>query len=61
MEEADYYIKMSGCEAVPTGAVEKLMQLATDQGSVTPGEIAVCLDTEELPVRVQTEWSVGED
>jgi len=36
------------------------MQLAEEQGSVTPQEIADVLDVDELPVRASTEWSVGE-
>ncbi len=57
---ADYYLKMAGdTTAVPTGAVEELMERAVEQGSVTPEEIAAILDTEELPVEARTEWSVG--
>lgn len=58
---ADFYIQMAGCEAVPTGAIEELMQLAVDEGSVTPEEIATVLDTDELRVEATTEWSVGDD
>lgn len=29
-------------------------------GSVTPEEIADVLDTEELPVKAEANWSVGE-
>lgn len=57
---ADYYLKMcGGTTARPTGAVEELMDLAVDQGSVTPEEIATVLTTEELPVQAETNWSVG--
>ena len=57
---ARYYVRMRGeCDAVPTGAVEELMQLAASQGSVTPEEIAEVLDVDELPVTAKTEWSVG--
>ncbi|ELZ21479.1 hypothetical protein C475_18716, partial [Halosimplex carlsbadense 2-9-1] len=35
-----YYLKMAGGNAAaPTGSVEELMQVAEDQGSVTPAEI----------------------
>lgn len=57
---ADHYIKMAGDNtAVPTGAIEDLMELAVEEGSVTPEEIADVLDTEELPVEAETNWSVG--
>jgi hypothetical protein len=42
-----------------SGAVEKLMQLAMEQGSVTPEEIAECLDTAEVPVSYERQWGVG--
>jgi len=59
---ADYYLKMAGdTTAVPTGAVEELMELAVEQGSVTPEEIADVLYTEELPVEAETSWSVGRE
>jgi len=51
---ADYYVRMAGgSSAVPTGAVEELMQLAINEGSVTPAQIAAVLDLDELPVRSQ--------
>jgi len=57
---ADHYVKMAGdTAAIPTGAVEELMERAVDQGSVTPEEIAEVLDTDELPVTAETSWSVG--
>ena len=57
---ADYYLKMAGdTTAVPVGAVAELMELATEQGSVTPEEIADVLDTDELSVVAETSWSVG--
>jgi len=59
---ADYYLKMAGdTTAVPVGRVEKLMELATDQGSVTAEEIAEVLGTDELPVEASTTWRVGEN
>lgn len=58
---ADYYLKMRGnTTAVPNGALEQLMQRASEQGSVTPEEIAEILDTEELPVSASTTWEVGD-
>ena len=59
---ADYYLKMAGdTTAMPVGAIEKLLELAIQQGSVTPEEIADVLDTEELPVMATTTWSVGQE
>ena len=59
---ADYYLKMAGdTTAVPVGAIEKLMERAVEQGSVTPEEIADVLGTEELPVEAETSWSVGSE
>lgn len=56
-----FYNQMAGDNvAVPVGAVEELMEVAVRGGSVTPEEIAEVLDTEELPVRAETSWSVGE-
>ncbi|QLH83247.1 hypothetical protein [Halosimplex pelagicum] len=49
-----------GSGAVPKGQVHELMTVATDQGSVTPEEIAAILDTDELPVEYERRWSVGE-
>lgn len=50
-----------GTTARPTGAVEELMELAVEQGSVTPEEIATVLTTEELSVQAETNWSVGQN
>ena len=56
----NYYLKMRGDNAAaPTGAVEELMQLAIDEGSVTPDQIAEALDVDEFPVEYEREWSVG--
>jgi hypothetical protein len=35
------------------------MQLAEEQGSVTPQEIADVLNVDELPVDAGVEWDVG--
>ncbi|USZ68317.1 hypothetical protein NGM10_00915 [Halorussus salilacus] len=57
---AEYYLKMAGdTTAVPVGAIEELMELAVEEGSVTPEEIADVLDTEQLHVQARTSWSVG--
>ena len=59
---AEYYLQMAGGNsAIPTGRVKKLMQLAVDEGSVTPAQIADVLDVSELPVEYTHEWSVGEE
>lgn len=59
-QAARYYIRMRGdTTSVPTGALDELMQLADEQGSVTPEEIAECLDTDELHVEADTTYSVG--
>lgn len=59
---ADYYLEMAGGTAAhPTGALEELMQLAVEQGSVTAPEIAEVLDVDELPVDYSSSWSVGRD
>lgn len=41
--------------------IEKLLQRAVEQGSVTPQEIAELLDVAELPVDFSISWSVGRD
>jgi hypothetical protein len=57
-----YYLKMNGNNAAaPTGSVEELMQLATEQGTVTAPEIADVLDVEELPVEYEQEWAFGRE
>lgn len=59
---ADYYLKMAGeTTAQPNGSVTELMELAVEQGSVTPAEIADVLNTDELPVEARTTWSVGRE
>jgi hypothetical protein len=58
---AAYYTRMAGgTEAVPRGQLAELMELAEEQGSVTPAEIADVLDTRELPVEFESKWSVGD-
>lgn len=59
---ASYYVRMAGGNpAVPTGAIEELMQLAIEQGTVTPEQIATVLDVKELPVEYEKSWSVGSE
>lgn len=61
-QAAKYYVRMAGgTSAVPTGAVEELMELAVSEGSVTPDQIADVLDVDELAVSYESEWSVGEE
>lgn len=56
------YVKLrGGTTARPTGKLQTLMQEATEKGSLTPEEIAEILDTPELPVAAETEYSVGRD
>jgi hypothetical protein len=55
------YVHLAGEKKNQSGALEKLMKRAVEQGSVTPAEIATILDSDELPVRHQSEWSVGEE
>jgi len=55
-----YYLRMAGGSQVdPRGRLTELMQLAEEQGSVTPQEIADVLDVDELPVDAGVEWTVG--
>jgi hypothetical protein len=55
-----YYLKMRGNNAAaPTGAVNELMQLAIEEGSVTPEQIAEVLDVDELPVDHSRTYDVG--
>lgn len=59
---ADYYLEMAGnTTAVPTGRLEQLMERAVEQGSLTPTEIAEILDTDELSVKAEMNWSVGDE
>ena len=58
---ADYYLRMHGdTTAVPKGKLTELMTAATTRGSLTPGEIAEILNTDELPVQCEISVSVGE-
>lgn len=56
----ELYLRMAGgTTAYPTGTVEKLLQRAEKEGSLTTQEIAEILDTEQLPVDARVEWTVG--
>jgi len=55
-----FYLEMRGDTiAQPNGRFDQLMQRASDQGTVTPEEIAEILGTDELPVDAETTYSVG--
>ena len=57
----DYYLRMAGgTVSHRTGQLEELMELAVEQGTVTPQEIAAVLGCEELPVEYRQEWRVSE-
>jgi len=59
---ANYYVRMAGeTAAVPDGALEELMELAIEEGSVTPDQIAKVLDVKELPIQYERTWDVGEE
>lgn len=59
---ADYYLAMAGgTGAYPNGAVEELMQLACEKGSVTPAEIAEVLGDGNLPIEYERKCSVGHE
>jgi len=45
----------------PDGTYRELMQLAIEEGSVTPEQIAEILDTKTLPLTYTRDWSVGND
>jgi len=58
-QAAEFTIRMRGdTTAVPTGALDELMQLAIDQGSVTPAEIADVLDTPQISVEYESNYAV---
>lgn len=57
---AEYTLRMRGnSTAIPVGAIAELMQLADDQGSVTAAEIAEVLNTPQVPVQYESQWSIG--
>lgn len=57
---AIHYLKMvGGTTAIPHGAIDELLYLAREEGSVTPKQIANVLNTEEYPVNVELRISTG--
>ena len=61
-EAATYYLRMRGdTGAYPRGLLEELIERAEQEGSLTAGEIADILDTTEIPLNYQSEWSVGNE
>jgi len=55
----DYLIRMrGGTTAVPTGRIAELMQLAVEQGSVTPHEIAEALNTSVIRIEYSSAWAI---
>jgi hypothetical protein len=57
---ANYYLAMAGdTGAHPTGALEELMERAVEQGSVTPREISLVLDSKHLSIEHSQEWNIG--
>ncbi|WP_435130320.1 hypothetical protein [Halobaculum sp. D14] len=59
---AMFYIEMAGgTDAVPSGAFAELLRAAEERGNLTGEEIVDILDTNELPLRYRSEWSVGEE
>lgn len=56
----NHYCRCAGANpAHPTGTYEELMERAVKEGSLTAGEIAETLTTDNLPIRHQREYSVG--
>jgi len=60
---ARYYCRMAGRNGVRAdqGAIAQLLELAEDQGSVTPKEIADVLSTKEYPIAVNVKIDHGPD
>jgi len=59
---AKEYLRLKGgTPAVPHGALGELLAAAEERGSLTGEEIAEILSTEELPLKYETEWRVGEE
>lgn len=57
---AKFYLRMAGgTTAVPNGQLAELLAAAEERGSLTGEEIVEILDTEELPLDYETEWSAG--
>lgn len=56
---ARYYCYMHG--AATPGALDDLLEVAVDQGNVTPGQIADVLDHDTLPLQVDVDVEIGTD
>lgn len=58
---ARHYCRMAGRNGVRAGdgALEELLSLALDQGSVTPEQIADVLGTLEYPIDVERRVEIG--
>jgi hypothetical protein len=58
---AEFYLRMAGdTGAYPTGAFDELLAAAEERGSLTGEEIVEILDTQELPLSYEVEWSTGD-
>ena len=57
----DYYLKMHGDTiAHPSGRIPELIRQADENGSLTATEIAEILNVDELPLKYQSTWTIGE-
>ena len=58
---AEFYLSMGALDhGQRVGAFDELLQQASDRGSLTAPEIAAILNTSELPVGAETNYSVGQ-
>lgn len=53
---ARYYIQMKR----ENGILDDLMSQAVERGSLTPGEIAEIVDTHQVPVEYESDYTIGE-
>jgi len=62
-EAAKFYLYMVGGNGVKPaeGQLEELIQAASEEGALTPEQIAAIVDTEQVPVTASTDWEVGQD
>lgn len=59
---AKYAVRMrGGTNAVPSGRVTELLEVADERGSLTSEEIAEILDTEEITIEYSSNWSIGSE
>lgn len=59
---ADYYLVMAGgTGAHPNGLLHELIQSTEEQGRLPASEIAEILDTPQLPIQYEQQWSVGDE